>query len=205
MKHKKHFKKILSQRFPKNYSALLQGTENAYLTISKDTRFAKTSTNPLDKRLDLMAYFLSTIQTLEANQVDFHIIKEVCTDIAKEYVRPKTKFQAWLKKLPPKLIKFPLITIFLKMMDNKVSKKGHKDGFRAKIVTNKEETYGFGYGIDIIECGICKLFHKHNMDRYTPILCEVDKITSSLAGLELFRQGTIANGAEICDFRFKKK
>ncbi len=35
------------------------------------------------------------------------------------------------------------------------------------------------------------------------ILCEVDKLTSSLAGLEMVRSGTIANGAAKCDFRWK--
>ncbi|MDB5014511.1 MAG: hypothetical protein JWQ25_2713, partial [Daejeonella sp.] len=52
--------------------------------------------------------------------------------------------------------------------------------------------------------GICKLFNKHNYQKYSAILCEVDEITSALAGLELIRKGTIARGATKCDFRFKK-
>jgi hypothetical protein len=80
----------------------------------------------------------------------------------------------------------------------------HPRGFAAKIITDKEETYGFGYGIDIQECGICKLFTNHNQKQYTSILCEVDNITSALAGLKLIRTGTIANGAHKCDFRFMK-
>ncbi len=152
-----------------------------------------------------MAYFLATIQTLEEKQTDFQIIKTVCIEIALDYVRPKNRFQKSLKKLPPKLINTKLSSLVLKVMDKKLSKKGHEDGFLAKIITDKKETFGFGYGIDILECGICKLFNKHNAQQYTPILCEVDKITSSLAGLELIRKGTIANGADKCDFRFKKK
>ncbi|WP_373549566.1 L-2-amino-thiazoline-4-carboxylic acid hydrolase [Haliscomenobacter sp.] len=81
---------------------------------------------------------------------------------------------------------------------------GHPDGFLANIITDKAETYGFGYGVDILECGICKLFKKHNYQRYASILCEVDEITSKLAGLQLIRSGTIANGAKKCDFRYKK-
>ena len=74
----------------------------------------------------------------------------------------------------------------------------------ASIIRGKDETYGLGYGIDIVECGICKLFQKHNYQQYASILCEVDEITSSLAGLQLIRTGTIASGASKCDFRFKK-
>jgi hypothetical protein len=55
----------------------------------------------------------------------------------------------------------------------------------------------------MIECGICKLFEKHNYGKYTSIPCEVDELTSGLAGLKLIRNGTIALGATKCDFSFK--
>ena len=90
------------------------------------------------------------------------------------------------------------------MLNKKVSKNSNQDGFIANIITGKNDTYGFGYGIDILQCGICKLFHKHNYGKYSSILCEVDELTSALAGLKLIRTGTIAMGAKKCDFRFKK-
>jgi hypothetical protein len=121
-----------------------------------------------------------------------------------EYVRPKNKIQLFLKRLPAKLTNTWLTTIFLKLFDKQISKKAHPEGFRAKIITDKKETFGLGYGFDILECGICKLFKKHNYEQYAAILCEVDEITSHLAGLKLIRTGTIALGARKCDFRFKK-
>ena len=71
------------------------------------------------------------------------------------------------------------------------------------MITDTKETYGLGYGIDILECGICKLYNKHNYNKFASILCEIDHITTSLAGLEMVRMGTIANGAQKCDFRYK--
>lgn len=195
----------MAKEFPGAHDAIVRNADKRYLQVSKDTEFSKNSSNPLDKRLDLTAYFLATIQTLEEKQTEFQRIKKVCTEIALDYVKPKNRFQKSLKKLPPKFANTKLFSLFLKMMDKKLSKKGHQDGFLAKIITDKNETFGFGYGIDILECGICKLFHKHGAQKYAPILCEVDKITSGLAGLELIRKGTIADGADKCDFRFKKK
>jgi hypothetical protein len=93
--------------------------------------------------------------------------------------------------------------ILLKSFQKRVSVNTNAGGFIANIITDKNETFGLGYGVDIIECGICKLFKKHNYSKYASILCEVDEITSRLAGLQLFRSGTIANGAMKCDFRFK--
>ena len=119
-------------------------------------------------------------------------------------MRPKNKLQQFLKRLPAKLTNTWLTKLFLKSLGKKVSRKAHEDGFVAKIITDKNETFGFGYGFDILECGICKLFKKYKYEKYSSILCEVDEITSSLAGLKLIRTGTIALGAKKCDFRFKK-
>lgn len=204
MNFKKYFKHILIKRFPESYGCLLLDIDHKYYQISIDINFSKTSKNPLDKRLDLMAYFLATIQSLQGNKVDPEQIKNICIEVATLYVKPKNRLHKWLKKLPPKLINTHLASIFLKILDKKISHKSHDDGFLAKVIMDKQATYGFGYGIDILECGICKLFNKHDAGKFTPILCEVDKITSSLADLELIREGTIANGANKCDFRFRK-
>ncbi|MES1225940.1 MAG: L-2-amino-thiazoline-4-carboxylic acid hydrolase, partial [Bacteroidota bacterium] len=95
--------------------------------------------------------------------------------------------------------------ILLKTFNKRVSNNENVNGFVATIITGKNETYGFGYGVDILECGICKLFNKHNYQKFSSILCEVDEVTSALAGLKLIRTGTIALGAKKCDFRFKKE
>ena len=86
--------------------------------------------------------------------------------------------------------------VLIKSFHKKASVNAHPDGFVAHIITDRQETYGLGYGIDIVECGICKLFQKHHYGKYATILCEVDEITSGLAGLQLIRTGTIARGAE---------
>ena len=93
----------------------------------------------------------------------------------------------------------------MRKFHEKVSRNENKDGFIAHIITDPKQTFGLGYGVDIVECGICKLFAKHNYGKWASILCEVDKITTSLAGLDMIRTGTIANGAAKCDFRYKFK
>ena len=110
-----------------------------------------------------------------------------------------------VEKLPVKVILTWLAGMRYKIMDKKIRKNGHPDGFVARVITIREDTYGLIYRVDILECGICILLDKQNIRRFTPIMCEVYKITTSLTGLELIRKGTIASGAEKCDFRFKKK
>ena len=135
----------------------------------------------------------------------FATTRNICLAIVTEYVRPKNKFQQVLKLVPGKLTNTWLATFFLKRFHKRISKNSNPDGFIANIITDKQETLGLGYGVDILECGICKLFKKHNFQKYSSILCEVDTLTFDLAGLRLVRNGTIALGAKKCDFRWEKK
>ncbi len=202
---KKFFRKVLEKHFPHEAAACLTEVEQRYQVLSTDTRFAAKSSNPIDKRLDFSTYFLALIQTLENKNLSYEQIKSICLEATYDYVSPRSLLHKWLKRLPAKLVGLTITKPLLNLFNKKVSTKGHPDGFRAAIVTDKKETYNLGYGIDILECGICKLFQKHNAGPYASILCEVDKVTSHLAGLELIRSSTIAYGAEKCDFRFRKK
>ena len=203
--YKKAFNRVLKQAFPKEYRALLDETEQHFAHISKDVAFAARSANPMDRRLDFSAYFLSLIKAMEKSGEPYDAIRRVCLAVATEYVRPKNRLQAFLKRLPPKLMGTRIGRLLTDALHKKVSVKGHEDGFEAHIITDKAETYGLGYGVNITACGICKLFDKHDSGKYTHILCEVDKITTSLAGLEMYRTGTISGGAAVCDFRYRKK
>lgn len=199
-----HFAKAIRKWYPDHVADILSQLNCHYNDIAQDTKFALTSKNPIDKRLEFSSYFLALIKTLDQRGERFEIIRKISLEIVTSYVQPKNKVQAYLKRLTPALITTWLGKFLVKSLSNKVRVNQHPDGFVARIITDRKETFGFGYGIDILECGICKLFRKHNYQKYALILCEIDEITSGLAGLQLIRTGTIANGAIKCDFRFKK-
>jgi L-2-amino-thiazoline-4-carboxylic acid hydrolase len=203
--YKKYFIQVVSNHFPGSAEKIMADTDNHFNNISPDIHFAKTSDNPIDKRLDFCGYFLALIKALDQRGESFDNIRKICLEVVTEYVRPKNKMQQVLKRLPAKLFNTWLADIFIKAFNKKVSTNKSPDGFIANIITDKDETFGLGYGIDILECGICKLFKKHDCQQYASILCEVDEMTSAMAGLKLVRNGTIANGAKKCDFRFKKE
>ncbi|MEZ4903911.1 MAG: L-2-amino-thiazoline-4-carboxylic acid hydrolase [Spirosomataceae bacterium] len=201
--YRKYFIWFVKANYPTEFEKIISDTDNHYKIISADTTFAKTSNNPIDKRLDFSSYFLALVKTLDERNEKFENIRKICLQITTEYVQPKSKIQEFFKRLLPKLTSTWIGQILIKAFHKRVSVNTNADGFIANIITDKQETFGLGYGIDIIECGICKLFKKHNYSKYASILCEVDEITSGLAGLQLIRTGTIANGAKKCDFRFK--
>jgi len=203
--YRKYFVAGAVKKFPGIADAIINKVDAHYKIISIDTAFAASSNNPIDKRLDFCAYFLALIKTLDEQGESFEGTRKVCLEIVTEYVKPKNRLQQLVKKLPAKLVNTWLATYFLKKFNKRVSKNSNPDGFIAHIITDKKETLGLGYGVDILECGICKLFNKHNYQKYSSILCEVDALTSDLAGLKLVRNSTIALGAKKCDFRWERK
>jgi hypothetical protein len=202
--YKPYFVAAIKSHYPQSYPEIASATDDHYKVISADSNFSFRSHNPIDRRLDFCAYFLALIKTLDHRGELYDTIRIVSLEIVTNYVTPRNGFERWLKKLPPKLVGTRLGNVLMGMLAKKFGTNENKDGFIAHIITDKKETYGLGYGVDIIECGICKLFDKHHFGKYAPILCEVDKVTSELAGLELIRSGTIANGAKKCDFRYKR-
>jgi len=203
--YRKYFSWVVKENYPIGFEDILKETEENYKIISFDTAFGKSSKNPLDKRLDVSAYFLALIKTLDKNRESFENIRKICLQITTVSAQPKNNIQEFFKRLLPKLIATWLGQILLRALDKRGRVNTNADGFVAHIITDKRETFGLGFGIDIIECGICKLFQKHDFSKYNPILCEVDEITTGLAGLQLIRKGTIATGAKSCDFRFKRR
>ena len=201
---KKYFAQVLEELYPDDFKEILSKTDAYYATLSDEVAFAKQSKNPLDKRIDFSSYFLSLIAVLEKRGESFQVIREVSISVAKEYIKPKNKLHRWYLKMVPKMANKRIGQYAIRKMQEKVSIKQGAAGFKAQIITNKKETFGLGYGIDIKSCGICTLFKKHDRSEYMPILCEIDQLTSQIAGLQLVRTATLAAGDGCCDFRFKQ-
>lgn len=92
------------------------------------------------------------------------------------------------------------------MMYRKLGERSQKREYAGDFVVQYVESDGtnYEYGFDFTECGICKLFQAENAGQFTKHMCRIDYLTTSFNGIELIRSGTIANGQEKCDFRFRK-
>jgi hypothetical protein len=95
--------------------------------------------------------------------------------------------------------------------------KKNQDRWRAQAARSQERRYpddwvfdfveghgqAFDYGLDITECGICKFYHAQGADELTPYLCLMDGVVSKAFARGLVRYKTLAEGAAVCDFRYK--
>lgn len=62
----------------------------------------------------------------------------------------------------------------------------------------------FDFGLDYTECAVLKFFNEKEAGKYMPYICLGDYAMFRAFGLGLTRTRTLANGAPVCDFRFKK-
>ena len=63
--------------------------------------------------------------------------------------------------------------------------------------------YDLGY--DYHQCGICKICSDEGCSELAKYLCRMDFVLADIMGMKLVRTGTIAEGADICDFRYSRK
>jgi hypothetical protein len=62
----------------------------------------------------------------------------------------------------------------------------------------------FDFGLNYTECAVLKFFNEKGAGRYMPYICLGDYAMFKEFGIGLIRTRTLANGASLCDFRFKE-
>ncbi len=62
----------------------------------------------------------------------------------------------------------------------------------------------FDWGMTVKSCGVCHVFSKYDAMDLVPYMCAADDVLSDRGNLGLRRTGTIAVGADQCDFRYQR-
>jgi hypothetical protein len=72
---RKYFIQSIKKNFRDVSDDIILATDQHFAIISRDTKFAATSNNPIDKRLDFSAYFLALIKALDESGESFETIR----------------------------------------------------------------------------------------------------------------------------------
>ena len=82
----------------------------------------------------------------------------------------------------------------------------HNKEYENDWVLNFVERNGkYEFGIDYLECGVCKMCKAEGCFELAKYLCKLDYLLADIMGLGLDRTKTLANGADRCDFRWYRK
>lgn len=155
-------------------------------------------TRPLVASVNMLAVYLA----LKKLNLDLQIIGAITLDAAKLQIN-STSLQ---KKIKNSLKWRFLFSKYGKLAMEKAAAKSqlkaYPDGFVYKYVEGDGKNFDFGW--DFTECAVCKFFHQYAADEFTPYVCQVDFLISDAVKSGLKRTSTLAEGAPLCDFRFKK-
>ena len=72
------------------------------------------------------------------------------------------------------------------------------------VVDVLEKTNDYEFGFNYTECGACKLFRDEGYPELASYLCKLDFMITSMMGVHLERTKTLADGDDMCDFRFSR-
>lgn len=117
--------------------------------------------------------------------------------------------RAFLKSFPPFILRLFIPVNFSPRYLDRLRKRAiesharpYLDGYVINFVEGDGKT--FDYGVDYLECASCKFLAKQGAPEIAPYLCPVDILYSDALGWGLTRTQTLAEGADKCDFRFKR-
>ena len=88
----------------------------------------------------------------------------------------------------------------------KWSEESHKRKYENDWVVDILPGNGeYDLGYDYHECGICKICRDEGCPELASYLCRMDFVLADIMNMKLERTGTIADGADYCDFRYSRK
>ncbi|MFN8371962.1 MAG: L-2-amino-thiazoline-4-carboxylic acid hydrolase [Anaerolineae bacterium] len=155
--------------------------------------------NSFTDTIEQMTSLLALYRTLKARGTPLDEIGQLSHHMA----------QAWIDQFPALarsiIGRFYMSRWWRKRTEKKAldsQRREYAGAFVYEVLPGDGENYQ--WGVNYLECGVVKYFHAQSADEFTPYMCVIDFLMFPAMGIELKRQGTIANGCTHCDFRFQK-
>jgi len=155
--------------------------------------------NPMTDTLEQMTSFLALYRVLKRYGREVIEISDLVYEMAQTYIETYPQFSRHL------IGKFYMSRINRKRQKQRASKSQEQQypgDFVLEFVPCQPND-DFDWGINYVECGVVKFFKEQNAEEFTPTMCRIDYLMFPALGIELKRTGTIAQGCNQCDFRFR--
>jgi len=126
-------------------------------------------------------------------------IGQLTFDIDQAYMQA---FPALIKKTMSRMnfSKWYLMRLQKRAVDS--HRRLYSDGYVFDFIPGDGNT--FDYGVDYLECASCKFLKQEGAFEFARFICPADVLYSQSLGWGLMRTRTLAEGADRCDFRFKR-
>ena len=191
--------KALVVRFGRDRaSRFIKDIRQEYETLAPEMPDIGGDENMFSEWLVYGVYYLSVYHVLKAGGQTVEEVGEVIYDTFKVMA----DYPKWLLRLVGSFKYNEKYVSQLKETTAKTQERRFPGDWVATFIEGNGEE--FDYGIDITECGICKFYRAKGAYELAPYLCLSDYVVSDAFDRGLARYKTLAEGAGVCDFRYKK-
>jgi hypothetical protein len=191
--------KVYKKRFGDDLSAsFINETKQAYENILTEIPYIGGQENIFSEWLNYGAFYLGVYQVLSAHGHRLNGIGKIIFDT----YETMADYPKWFLSIVGHVKYGRKYEEKLRQAAAVSQKRKYPGDFVSYFVEGKNEE--FDYGLDITECGICKLYATYGADKLSRYMCLSDYVVSKAFNRGLVRYKTIAEGDDRCDFRFKK-
>lgn len=166
--------KVFSARFGDNVAAkLIMETRHAYEDLCPKIPYIGGKENMFTEWLNYGAYYLAMYQALSTRG---HSIDEVGTLIFETY-QVMADYPQWFLGLVGRFKYGKKYEKKLKAAAAASQQRKYPQDFVSSFIESDGKTFDFG--LDITECGICKLYRAHGAEKLSPYMCLSDYVIKS--------------------------
>ncbi|MDZ4171643.1 MAG: L-2-amino-thiazoline-4-carboxylic acid hydrolase [Methanobacteriaceae archaeon] len=187
-------KELITDRYNEDMAiTVIEEVRDKYEKLIDEIPYIGGDQNPLTFNLIDSTQNLAIYKVLKNHGLPLNDIGELIYDSSVEF------YKNYSDSIPP--ITSPKYISYMKFAAINSQKREYPEDWVYEFVESKGENYDFG--LDFIECAICKLYKKHAAEEIMPYICAMDIIISDNGHLGLHRRETLADGHKKCDFRYK--
>lgn len=191
--------KVLALRFGKKPSKhLMKDISTEYEILHKTMPYIGGDENIFTEWLIYGVYYLGVYRVLKNSGVSTAEIGKIIY----ETYEVMADYPTWLLRMVGHFKYGQDYIHLLKRAATESQKRRHPGNWVCTFIEGDGETFDFG--LDVTECGICKFYQAHEASELSPYMCLSDYVVSRAFDRGLVRYKTVAEGAEKCDFRYKK-
>jgi hypothetical protein len=177
--------------------ALLAETRSEFARLIPEIPFIGEK-NIWESNLVMATIFLATYRVLKQRGWSTHQIGEFLFQEVESLIHT---YPAWQRSLNGR-IQFSRWQYFRLAQGARQSREDHNPhNWVFDLIPGDGD---FDYGLNIYECAILKFFQNQGAKDLTPYLCSIDHQMAYAMGYQFRRKGTLANGAQCCDCRYKQ-
>jgi hypothetical protein len=191
--------KVLVTRFGKGRAdSLMQDIRREYEALTPHMPYIGGEENMFTEWLTYGVYYLAVYRVLKAEGRSVEEAGKMVFDV----FQAMADYPQWLLRVVGGLRYNDRYVSQLKEAVAQTQERRYPGDWVATFVEGDGEA--FDYGIDITECGICKFYRAQGAAELAPYLCLSDYVVSDAFDRGLVRYRTMAEGANVCDFRYKR-